>query len=649
MSGLTNANATPLRRALAGVGCGAAGILSALGFVVGQAGYIGMSELPASSTSYLWGALALCFMLLYWHVYARRALRPGALCWALGLLFGVLNAFAGVLFAYDSWSMSATALLGTLARALLQALPMVAFITWADAALRGGALRSGATTDAEADAACARPSVARALESWQPKRLGGLLRVYRAHPVASVMLLLTLCWLPYLVCFYPGTVCWDLGEMAAQFFGVYEVDTWHPVLTTWLFGGCIWLGRLVGGDNLGAFLFMLLQTLALSYALSRAMLLLRSMRLCRAYRLCALAFFALSPIWGAYAQFISNDTLYTSALLLFALDVTETLLCRARDEAPSRQTLLGLFAWGLLASLLRNNGIYVVLPTALALALFGARGKARLRLGGALAGAVAGALLFTGALLPALGVKDETASGIYSVCFQQSARTLRDHADEVTQTEYAAIDRVLDAQNLPELYEPWISDPVKYTFRLYGTGAANEKVELARYRETWLSMLKKYPLTYAEAFFAGNLSYYTFMPKLEGETYNNQAGNRFVFETYELADSRGDDPRFVDTAQLGALSGARSLLAAFARGWRHIPLFGLLLCCASYVWTIVAAGASVARQRRWRMLVAFLPALLTLGVCVMSPVNDYFRYILPLVAMSTALVGLAGAKEGERA
>lgn len=629
----------PMRRALSGFMCFALGVASALSFVVGQEGYAGMSQLPASSASYLWGALALCFALLYHRVYVAKGLRPGALACALGLLFGVLNAFAGVLFAYDSWAMSLGALAKTCLKALGQALPMIAAIAWADARLRGGALR-------RADAAhqtCG--TLAAALDGWQPKRLGRVWGAYRRHPVLSVMLLLAACWSPYLLIYYPGTVCWDLGEMAAQFFGVYAVDTWHPVFTTWLFGGCIWLGRLVGSDNLGALLFTLIQTVALAYALSRAVELLRRMRLNRLTRLVALLFFVATPIWGSYAQFISKDTLYTATLLLFTLEVVEALMARERGDMPTRRCLLGLFAWGLLSALLRSNGLYVVLPTAVLLIALGARGKARLLLTGALSGAVALALLFSAVLLPALGVRDETASGIYSVCFQQSARVLRDHADTVTPEEYTEIDAVLDAKALPTLYEPWISDPVKFTFRQYGTGAENEKAALGRYRSAWLTMLRRYPLTYAEAFFAGNISYYTFMPKLEGETYNDQAGNRFVYETYELGDSRGDDPRFVDTTQPAKLEGLRLLLAKLSRGWRHIPLLHLLLCCAAYVWALVACAASVVRQRRYRRLIAYAPALLTLGVCMLSPVNDYFRYILPLVAMTPALIGLAGAGE----
>ena len=584
-----------------------------MSFVVGQSGYTGMSELPASATSYLWSALAVCFALLLFHVFVKKGLQLHPLTAVFALLFGVVNAFGTALFAYDSWDLGLVRLALTAIQSIGQSIPMAAALCWMDDFLRSGRLKKPCALDAVR------------LPKWMEK-----------HEVLCGMAVCILCWLPYLLAFYPGTVCWDLGEMVAQFFGQTEMDTWHPVFTTWLIGGCVWLGRLLGSDNLGAALFTLLQTLMLSYALSRAVQLIKKLGLNRAVQLAALAFFALVPLWGGYAQFISKDTLYTAALLLFTLSVIRLAL-----DAGARYEPIELFVWGLLSCLLRSNGLYVVLPTAIAVIVFAVRGKARVPVAAGLAGAVACALLFSGVLIPALGIRDETASGIYSVCFQQSARTLRDHADTVTSEEYAEIDRVLDAQNLPKLYEPWISDPVKYTFRQYGQGAEAEKEALARYRETWLSMFQKYPLTYAESFFAGNLSYYTFAPKLEGETYNNQAGNRLVFETYELGDSRGPDPRFLDTTQISALEPVRKALALFARGWRHIPLLSLLYACATYTWTLVGSGLSACRQRKWKKLVAFLPALLSLGVCMLSPVNDYFRYFLPIAAMALPLIAAA--------
>lgn len=599
-------------RPLLGAFCILMGVAAAMSFVVGQAGYTGMSELPASATSYLWTALAACFAWLFHQVYVRKGLRPHALDMLFGLVFGVVNAFGLHLFAVDSWQMGKMTLLLTLVKAVGQSLPMTAAFAWMHHALTSGVLRR----DAELP--------------W-----------FQKHEKRWLMLILIICWSPYLIAFFPGTVCWDLGEMVAQFFGQTEMDTWHPVFTTWVMGSCVWLGRLLGSDNLGAALFTLLQTLALSHALSEAVLFMGRAKAGRAMRWASLAFFALVPLWGGYAQFISKDTLYTSTLLLFTLAALDVLLKKEASCADAAK----LFAWGLLSCLLRSNGLYVVLPTALVLIPFAAKGKSRLQLTGGLIGAVVCALLFANVLIPALGIRDETASGIYSVCFQQSARTLRDHADTVTEAEYAEIDRVLDAENLPDLYEPWISDPVKYTFRFYGQGAEIEKEALARYRGTWLSMFKQYPLTYLESFFAGNLSYYTFAPKIEGETYNNQAGNRLVFETYELGDSRGDDPRFLDTTQPGFLEPVRKLLALFARGWRHIPVLGMLYACASYTWACVASASSLARRKKIRLLIGFVPALMSLGVCMLSPVNDYFRYFLPIAAMTLPLIAYAQAEE----
>ena len=598
-------------RPLKGAFCILMGILCAMSFVVGQAGYAGMSELPASATSYLWTALAACFAMLFWHVYVKKALRPHALDVLFGVVFGVVNAFGLHLFSFDSWEMGLGTLAMTLMKGLGQSLAMTAAFAWLHDTLSMGVLRRD-----------------------------GALPWFHKREKLWLMLILIVCWSPYLLAFFPGTVCWDLGEMVAQFFGQTEMDTWHPVFTTWVMGSCVWIGRLFGSDNLGAALFTLLQTLALSHALSEAVLFMGRAKAGRGMRWAAVLFFALTPIWGGYAQFISKDTLYTSALLLFTLSALDVLLTR---EAAVRDAAK-LFVWGLLSCLLRSNGLYVVLPTALVMIPFAVKGKSRLQVTGGMALAVVCALLFSNVLIPALGIRDETASGIYSVCFQQSARVLRDHADEVTPEEYAEIDRVLDAENLPTLYEPWISDPVKYTFRFYGQGAEIEKAALAQYRETWLSMLKKHPLTYLESFFAGNVSYYTFAPKIEGETYNDQAGNRLVFETYELGDSRGDDPRFLDTTQIGVLEPVRKLLALFARGWRHIPVLSLLYACASYTWLCVGAASSLARRKKIRLLIGFLPALLSLGVCMLSPVNDYFRYFLPIAAMTLPLIAYAQAE-----
>ncbi len=599
-----------------------AAILSALSFVTGQEGYAGMSDLPAGSASYLWCALAVCFGLLFLHVYGRLGVRLSAGQVAWGLAFGFVNVMGGLLFSYDSWDMLKDPLqlaLHTL-RALGQSLPMMAAFGWLHSLLGSGALLVG-----EAD------------ETSATGRFSGLGKFFVAHEGLSLWLLFMVCWLPYVLVFFPGTVCWDLGESAQMFFGLRPMNAWHGVFATWLFGSCIWLGRLFGSDNLGILLYVLLQWMLLAYMAAQTVCFLRRRGLRVAVRVAAILFFAVTPIFGGYVQFVGKDTLYAAALGLFLIRCAEALMCREEGGLPAG-ALLEMFALGLLACLIRPNGLIVVLPMAALVTVFGAKGRARLRIGAAALGAAAVAMVFSYGLVPALGIGDDTGSALYSPLFQQSARALRDHRDTVTEEEYAAIDHVLDAENLPELYEPWISDPVKYTFRYYGEPAAVQKEALEPYRQAWFSMLKKYPLTYAEAFFAGNVSYYSFTPKMEGETYNNQAGSRLVFENY--INQMGDDPRLVHVTQ-PVPESLRLLAAAFARSWRHIPLLSLTYCCAFYTWLLMGAALSVMRQGNRRRLILFVPALLSLIVCMVSPVNDYFRYFLPIVAMTPAVLGAA--------
>jgi len=633
----------PGRKVLAKWACAGLGMACAMAFQLSPESYVGLSALPPASTNLLWTALGVLLAWLFWQARWRRLRWAwGPLC--LGLFFGATNFLGTTLFAYDTWDFLRSPAQASLAclRVVGQGLPMAAAITLLDHSLRQGLWSRGTRDDYEeiemgtAWENPVKPGFVCRITCGKAdkKRTASFLPAafYRSRPALCCTLFFGLCWLPFLLVFFPGTLSWDMGEMLAQFFGLRPMDTWHPVFTTWLLGACVSVGRFLHNDSLGVLLFMLMQTAILAMVLGLAVSRIRALGAARWVQWATLAFFGLVPIWGSYAQFVCKDTLYTAAVLTLTLQVIEVL----RGPAPMKgRGLLLLAGSSLLCCLLRNNGLYVALPTAVLATTFGAKGRQRLRIGGALGLALALALGFSGLLLPALGIRDEQASGLYSVCFQQSARVLRDR--EVTSEEWDAIDRVLDAERLPELYEPWIADPVKYTFRQYGLGAQAERAALGPYLQSWLAMLGKYALTYAEAFVAGNSAYYAFVPKLEGETYNNQAGNRFVFEMHPQIATNLDVH-----ATYAMPESFRGLAAMAVRGLRHIPGLSLLYVCAAYTWTLVAAALSMGRQRRWRGLTAFAPAALSFATCLLSPVNDYFRYFLPVAAATLPLVAWAG-------
>jgi hypothetical protein len=350
-----------------------------------------------------------------------------------------------------------------------------------------------------------------------------------------------------------------------------------------------------------------------------------------------LLFFAVIPIWGGYSMMIGKDTLYTATLLLLLIDTIERM--RGLRVFHARQWL-GYAGLALLGCLWRNNGAYVVVPS-LFVFLLAAKGRSRVWLAGVLTGVIIAITVLGNVIVPALGIVDNTASGIYSVPFQQTARIVRNHGKSLTDAEKAEIDLVLDVGTIGSVYEPWISDPVKLTYRQFGQGAEVEKAALSRFSSTWLALVRRYPVTAIQAFMANNRGYYTFTPKYTGITYSQQAGLRFVYTGFDIA-GEGE----LHAVQPEALRGLRIKAAQVMEAFRTIPIVQMLFTCPLYTWLLVAAAIVLVHRRRIRDLALFVPALFSFAVCLVSPVDDYFRYFLPVIAMTIPLLACTRYAEG---
>ncbi len=595
-------------------------IFCAKGFVINPNLYIGKSAVPAATTDYLWAFVALALWQLMVFVYLRRRMRPRAGEIVFGLLFGVANFLGTSLFAYDSLAFIGTTMLwsGAAFKCLGQGFAMTTALTALSNLLKSS-LRAG--------------------DGVRFTRFARLRALYRAHTTTFSAAVFLLCWLPYLVSFYPGTVIYDMCVMVRQFFGMNPMTTWHSVFTTSLMGSVVWFGRLFGSDNLGSLIYMLLQSIMLAFAFGLCMRILRQLGASRGWQLAVLLFFALTPIWGYYCEMICKDTLYTATLLLFLLKTLE--FSRREPGQPIRaRELVFCSLMAFFACLIRNNGIFVVVPSAVIMVLAMFHGKRRVRVGVPLLAAMAAAALFTYALIPALGVINDNFSAFHYVMFQQTARALRHHGSEVTDEQKAAIDQVLDVEKIAAVYEPYIADPVRNTTRLDGATPEAQQTALKNYHRVWLEMLIKYPSDYFQSFIANNSGYYAFTPYMDGITYLQQAGLRFVFQNYWEP-----NPGELHTVQPDWLQKPRAVMTSLAFRWRTLPILSLLYVLPVYTWLLIGAAISMAHQKRWREIALFVPALLSFGVCLISPVNDYLRYFLPIVAMTPILMAITGAAE----
>ena len=106
--------------------------------------------------------------------------------------------------------------------------------------------------------------------------------IFEKHPFIVSMIFMLICWLPYIVSFYPIILSPDPSFQIKQFFGIPNkystyvnlidpnviLTNHHPVIHTLLLGNCLKIGTLIGNDNFALFIYSFIQILVLSSVLS---------------------------------------------------------------------------------------------------------------------------------------------------------------------------------------------------------------------------------------------------------------------------------------------------------------------------------------------------------------------------------------------
>lgn len=422
--------------------------------------------------------------------------------------------------------------------------------------------------------------------------------------------LILLCWLPHIIVNYPGNIGYDPVTQLRQYFGVTGWSSTSPPLNTLLIGSLLSLGGKLVDNNFGIFLYILLQTLVGALCFSLAME--KLYKLGASLRLCAagLLFYALLPLWGVSAAWYQKDLMYTELAVLILAELAELI---SRRELSARRAA-GLAALVLLATQLRHNGIYEFLPVLLALTLY-LKGGDRRRMAAASASVLALYLGVTRLLLPALGVGESSAGELYGIPFQQTARYVQCFPEDVTEYEREVIDSVLDYDKLDQ-YRPRIVDDVKNTYR----GDADK---LGEYMRVWFAMGKRHPAVYAEALLNKCFGYLApveenleALLKREEQGFLTQRGISQVFAGPAL-----------DTYDELVVAGV------------YLPLLRYLYMPGFYTWLALACAALLLKDRKRAALLLFIPGLVTLIICIGSPLHNAIRYELPLVGSAPLLIG----------
>lgn len=448
-------------------------------------------------------------------------------------------------------------------------------------------------------------------------------------PFISTILIIITFWLIYIIAFYPVILSPDPSFQIKQFFnvdtkyaeGVIKLDenvnitNHHPVVHTLLLGGCIILGRSIGSDNFGLFIYSMIQIGILSATLSYTIKYLKKVNISLKVRVILLMIYSIVPMFPFYAMSAVKDTIYTSFMILYVIFLYDFITFN-KEKKITNINVIYIILLLFLISLFRNNGIYVVLLSFPF--IIGYSKKNRMKTLAILAIFVSLTTCYSKVILPYFKITNGSIREMLSIPFQQTARYVKYHGDEISEEDKKAIDKILTYDTLVERYDPELSDPVKNKYNKYATSD-----DLKEYFKVWYKGLLKHPGTYIEA------------------TINNVYGyfypNSIKWYTYYSYDKRITKDNLV-AYSYNNLQGLRDSLVSYQGVFPYIPFVGLISNIGFNTWVLLIMGVYLIIFKKRQYLIVLMPLYASVLICIASPANTYFRYAMPYIFSNCTLI-----------
>ncbi len=452
---------------------------------------------------------------------------------------------------------------------------------------------------------------------------------FNKHPFLYSFIFIIICWLIYIIAFYPAIMSPDPSFQILQYFGIdnkysyYSVlidksviiTNHHPVIHTIILGSSVKLGSILFNSiNVGLFIYSIIQTIILAGTLSYTIKFLKDINIDLKYRRRCLLIYALVPVFPLYAMSPVKDVIFGCLIIIYIITIYKFINLKGKLKIKDMIKELILI---ILIILFRNNGFHVVFLSFFFLFFLGKENRVRYVIIFLLM--ISFNFTYNKVILPHYKVTGGSIREVLSVPFQQTARYVRDHKNEISKKEKKAIDKLLGYDTIAERYNPKLADPVKNEFNKYYT-----KDDLKEYFKVWFYEFKKHPKTYVEATIENTYGY--FYP-VETNWYVHTKGKKII-------NNYGFDYHHNN---LGVL---RSALRGFAIAFPYIPLIGLIINIGFNTWIILFIISYLIYRKKCKELIYLIPSILLIMVCFVSPANTYFRYALPNVFAMPVMYGI---------
>ncbi|MBS5450347.1 MAG: hypothetical protein KHZ24_03925 [Coriobacteriia bacterium] len=479
--------------------------------------------------------------------------------------------------------------------------------------------------------AIARVTDAVADPASDPKRPRILRFGWNKADIITGAVLIMLCWLPYLVWLFPGTLWYDTSWQVYEYYSGSLSDH-HPFLLVYLYGAFIDMGRaLLGDGTYGMFVLICLQYIAAAFGFSLVCSYLHRAGARRGLCVGILLFFGLFPFFPMMFCSIVKDTLQAVLFIYFSLLFCEVV--RTRGELLRKTwPCIALLLLGLAICIVKKTGVYVVAPSLIALAFMKLRwgGRALLPLIGALL-AVVMLVVFPRLVLPALDVEPGGKQESLAVPIQQVAHDVKYYGDEFSDEDKQLINDFLwiDFDDIPSEFDYEIVDPIK-------DGSLRDDTLIPQFMALWARLAAAHPLGTLEGWMGMEAGWFSFDPSLVVKVASGEVANSDFLDSFvSWPDAGTGNSIATDAFNLPKSIPLISVLYNQGLWATMLPVFCLY---------VVAKTKTGVRLGRWCTLLMLSPYLMTvvsLMVCPVSTDVEAARYLIAMVSVGLLYTVLA--------
>lgn len=434
--------------------------------------------------------------------------------------------------------------------------------------------------------------------------------------------IIMLVWLPYFLKYCPAIITPDSLDQIYQTQGINVLSNHHPVFHTFIIAIALNIGKLIGNYNVGVAIFTVFQMLVLSAIFTFTLYTMSKKNINNGIKIGTFIFFAFYPVFGMYSITIWKDIPFAIVMLLFILQLVD-LVYNETEFLNSKKKQIFLIISMILVIMFRNNGIYVALLTIPFLLWFYRKSIKKLLPITMIP--VIFYLLYTGPVFKILNIKKGSVREALSIPLQQFVRVLKDRGDELTDKQKQSIYNFLPQENIVDLYNPTLSDPVKACFD--DEYFSNNKFEFIT---TWAGLVFGYPVEVVEAFLCNNYGYW--YPEAR-----NWVVSRVIMEN-ELG------IKATSMIENKTLDFMDELIDN-----RDIPVISFIFSIGFMFWIDLICVMYMIYKKQYKKLLIFIPIFAVWLTTIASPVFCEYRYVFSMVVTLPIIIASVNMKvEGNK-